>query len=119
LNTDNSFAVDPRMLAHIEKTLGRDLVLRLVALFHEAADNRVELLRHARYEKNFDALRRIAHDLVAEASAIGAPALAQAARRIEARAIAHDAGAFDATGELEIMTRTAQTELTKFLGAPA
>lgn len=119
LRTDGSKAVDPRVLAHIEKNLGRELVLRLVALFHEAAKERIALLKSAHAEKDFDALRRVAHNLIGEAAAIGAPSLAQAAKQIEAQALAKKSAAFEAALDLETMTRAAQMELTKIIGEAA
>ena len=111
--------LDPRVLEILEVNVGSEMVARLVALFRETAAQRLPLLADACAARDHTALRRVAHDWVSDASALGARELSETARRIERGALDGDAGIFDAARELETLVRAANAALAEYIGDAA
>jgi len=116
MKIQDALAVDTDVLDLLERKLGRQLVLRLVALFREAAARRHALLEAAMHDNDFAALRQLAHDLVSEAASIGAHGLSDAARRIEMRALARQDTVFAEAERLEALAQDVETALDRIFG---
>ena len=75
--------IDTRVLQELEDTTGADFVAELVETFLADAPGMIADLKTAAKTSDPDGFRRAAHSIKSNANVFGAPALAEAARRLE------------------------------------
>jgi HPt (histidine-containing phosphotransfer) domain-containing protein len=112
-------ALDEHVLQKLESKVGRETVLRLVALFRNATEARLAMLPDLESRGDFAVLRQMAHDWISDAAAIGALTLSNAARQVEQLAIARDKGAWLAAESLALTASEARIALDNRFGEAA
>jgi len=112
-------AIDPRTLDTLEERLGKEMAVRLSVLFREQAAARAVAIQAACEACDLEALRRVAHDWIADGAAMGARALADTGRRVEQLAIAGDGRAFLGSVELVHLAKLVSQALSARYGEAA
>jgi HPt (histidine-containing phosphotransfer) domain-containing protein len=112
-------ALDEQALQKLESKIGRETVLRLVALFRNATEARLAMLPDLEERQDYTVLRQMAHDWISDSAAIGAQMLSNAARQVEQLAIARDNSAWIAAESLAMMATEARAALVIRFGEAA